>query len=495
MNSKAFGEFKTYFLFIQKLLKMNRIIPFFLLILIFSCVGSKQSSLTSKTLPQKYLDSADDTTNMALRPVNEFFKDSLLIALIDSAITNNTDYLAAVQQIEIARAYYLMGRKALLPSLNSTAIASFEKFGEYTPNGVGNYDTNLSDNVSGNRKIPVNPTTDYSFKLSSAWELDIWGKLNNARKSARARFWASAQGAAAFKTLLIAEVANAYYELLAFDEELLFIERNINLQKSALDIVKVQKQAGKATNLAVQQFEAQLYNSYAQKNSVLRMIAHTERYLGNLTGSFSQTVKRGKPIMEQQCPGNIAVGVPAQLLNNRPDLAEASQLLQAAGFDVSVAQRAFWPSLSISPFVGFNTMNPDLLLNNASLTWGLTGGLTLPLFHQGYLKAMHRIRQAEQKQALYNYHKVLLRSVNEVQEYLKKMQLINDELINKNYEVAILDSAVNTSHNLYVYGYATYLEVINAQKNVRDAQIELVEVQKERFQTIVALYRALGGGR
>lgn len=475
--------------------KIVKILPILIIAFMFSCMGSKQSVLPTKQLPLSYTDSAFDTSNIATRPVNDFFKDTLLLALIDSALANNTDYLSAIQDIEIARSNFNLSRKTLLPSVDANVGVAFEKYGEYTPNGVGNYDTNLSGNISGNRRIPVNPTPDYNLNLASAWEFDIWGKLNNARKSAKAKLLAQQQGAIAFKTLLIAEVANAYYELLAFDEELLFIERNINLQKTALDIVRVQKQAGKASNLAVQQFEAQLFNSYAQKNSVLRFIAQTERYLANLTGSYSHTVKRGKTIMEQECPGGFQVGIPAQLLFNRPDLKEATFLLNAAGFNVTVARKAFLPSLYISPFIGINAMNPNLLFNGASLAWGVNTGLNLPIFKQGYLKAMHRVRLAEQKQALYYYHKILVRSVNEVQENLKKMELINTEFYNKNREVAILDSAVVTSHNLYVYGYATYLEVINAQKNVRDAQIELITVQKERFQTVVALYRALGGGR
>ncbi|MEA4810097.1 Cation efflux system protein CusC [bioreactor metagenome] len=447
----------------HKLIKFSSLV--ILLALLQACILPKDALENNITVPVNYLSESADSSNLGNIGWKTFFNDAKLINLIDTALVRNYDLRAALQQIEISKAYYAMSGKAVFPDLQLDAM----------------YDNQLD------RK--------YAFGLSSSWEIDVWGKLRNAKDASKKRFLASKSGLQFTQTVLIAEVAKAYYDLLAYDAELDIIERNIKLQSNALDIVRVQNEAGKATLLAVQQFEAQLYSTKAQYNEIRQLIIATETTLNVLLNRTPQPIDRNEIGMTEGVSRKLNVGIPAQLLNNRPDLKEAELLLTAAGFDVKAAFKAFYPNIAISPFVGFQSNNLNQLVNPASAVLNMLGGLTVPIFLQGKLKANYRIKQAEQRQALLNYERVLNLSLNEVQSNLWKMAEIEKAIDLKSKEFAVLDSAITTSRDLYAYGYANYLEVINAQKNARDTEIQLINTKKNRLFLMVDLYKSLGGGR
>jgi NodT family efflux transporter outer membrane factor (OMF) lipoprotein len=439
---------------------------------VLSCSVPKEANITKQAVPQNYNEQSADSTNSGSIHWKTFFKDEKLQKLIDAALAQNVDVQMALQQIEISNAYLKMSRGAFFPSAQISATQQ------------------IDGNVSGNSGSSGN----YSVNLNSSWEIDLWGKLCNSKKAAKARFLASQNGRQLIQSMLIADLSKSYFELMALDLRLDIIEKNIKLQTSALEIIIVQKQAGKATDLAVKQFEAQLHNTQAQKFETERLIIALETGINVLLNRMPQKVERGK-IDNQTFPEKLNVGIPVQLLNNRPDLAEASLLLDAAGFDAKAACRAFYPSLVIQPFVGFSAANPSGLFNSTSAVWGLMNGLTAPLFSKKVLKGTYRIKQAEQKQALLHYQHVLVQGISEVQSTIDKIRSIDLELLQRKNEVAVLDSAIAVSNDLYAYGYANYLEVISAQKNVRDAELALTTIQKERFFLVIDLYKALGGGR
>lgn len=436
-----------------------------LLALLQSCSLPKDAIKNNISIPANYLSQSSDSSNLGSIGWKTFFNDTKLINLIDTALIRNYDLRYALQQIEISKTYYTMSRKAVFPSLQLDA----------------KYDNQLEK--------------QYALGFSSSWEIDVWGKLRNAKDASKNRFLASKSGLQFTQTVLISEVAKAYYALLAYDAELNIIERNIKLQSNALDIVRVQNEAGKATSLAVQQFEAQLYSTKAQYNEIRQLIISSETSLNLLLNRAPQPIERNEIGIAESISKQLNVGIPAQLLNNRPDLKEASLLLLAAGFDVKTAFKAFYPSIAISPFVGFQNNNLNQLVNPASVVLSMLGGLTAPIFQQGKLKANYLIKQSEQRQALLNYERVLNLSLNEVQSNLWKMTEIEKEIDLKSKEFAVLDSAITTSRDLYAYGYANYLEVINAQKNARDTEIRLINTKKERLFLMVDLYKSLGGGR
>ena len=339
-----------------------------------------------------------------------------------------------------------------------------------------------------------NQNIEYSLNFSSAWEMDLWGKLRNSKKAAKEKLLASLAGQKLVKSILISEVSKTYFELLAFDAEMEIIEKNSKLQSSALEIVKVQKQAGKATNLAVQQFEAQLMSTLAQKNEIRKLILTNEKYLNLLLNRPPQPIPRSKDLLDQGINFDFRK-IPSDFLYARPDLAEASYLLKAAGYDLKAAHAALFPSLIISPQAGLTSPSPDLFFDPQNLGWNLLTGLTAPLFKGKALKGNYLIKEAERKKALLNYQKIANTCLLEVKENLEKIKVTEEEMDIKANEVAILDSAIVTSGNLFAYGYANYLEVINAQKNVRDAELALTNIRKERNLLMIDLYRVLGGGK
>ncbi|MEX6691110.1 TolC family protein [Danxiaibacter flavus] len=434
-----------------------------------------------------------DSFSMATVPWRDFFTDPQLKMLIDTAIKNNPDLLIAIQRIEVARAQVALSRGAMLPSLDGIASAGFDKYGKYTMNGVGNDDTNLSPNITKEQHIP-SPTPDYFLGLRSSWEIDVWGKLRERNKAAIARLLASEKGRQYVVTELVAEVASMYYSLLALDNELVIIKRNIELQEKAVEIVQAQKAGGRATELAVQQFAAQLLNTRAIEFRTRQYLTATENQLNAIIGRYPQKIERDSSIMKQGLPTNLQVGLPADLLLNRPDIQEAEFSLRAAEADVKAARAAFLPSLTLSPYVGFNSFNASMFFNPASIAFGLIGGLTAPIFNNNQIKAGYAIANATNKEAVYQYQKAILNGFSETMTNLSNIYNNEQSFSLKEKEVSELAKAVSTANELYLTGYASYLEVITAQKGVLEAELQLTNQKKDIFQAMISLYRTLGGG-
>ncbi|MFT3932447.1 MAG: TolC family protein [Chitinophagaceae bacterium] len=459
-----------------------------------SCKSLQPAQLPAvKNMPDHFVA---NSTGESMAKINwrQFFTDKNLVTLIDSSLKYNPDLLIAAQRIEMARAQLSMSKGAFLPSVNAVASAAGDRYGDYTMNGVGNFDTNLSSNIDDKQKIPAPFTPDFFLGLRSSWEIDIWGKLKNQKKAATARMAASIEGRQLLITLLVAEVSELYYELLALDNELQILQKNISLQESALEIVKVQKEGGRATELAIQQFRAQLLNTQELQYTVKQKIVSTENALNTIAGRYPTTILRDTALMRQQLPANINAGLPTALLAQRPDIKMAEFELQAAKADVAAARAAFYPSLTLTPYAGINAFKAGLLFNGSSFVYGGLAGLTAPLFNQNKLKAGYAIVNAQNKEAVYNYQKILLRSYSEVVTQLSSIENNRIAYQLKQQEVTELSNAVATSKDLYVTGYATYLEVITAQKGVLEAELQLSTNKKESFQALIQLYRSLGGG-
>ncbi|MEN0055405.1 MAG: TolC family protein [Mucilaginibacter sp.] len=461
--------------------------------IVTGCKNYKATVLQSNTAMPKTFTGDMDTTTIASLQLKQFFTDSCLLHLIDTAVTANPDIQSALQRVEMAGANLQGSRSWLMPAIDFNATAGLEKYGDYTMNGVGNYDTNLSPNINGKQRIP-DPTPDYFVGFRSSWEIDLWGKFHNQKEAAFTRFLASRSAYKLAVTSLTAQVATLYYQLLALDNERQIIEQNITLQKNALEIIKIQKLGGRATELAVQQFEAQLARTQSLRYGAAQQITETENQLNFLTGKFTGTVKRDSSIHTLQLPGVLKAGVPVQLLVNRPDIRQAELELTAMNADINAARKAFLPSLNISPYVGYNAFKTALLFNSGSLGYGLLGGITAPIFNRKKLKADYARTMAEGKQALYNYQKVILNGFMEVSNSIKGIENYNNYYRFKQQEVKSLKNAVDVAGDLFLVGRANYLEIITAQRSVLDAELELANTKKNIFLNTINLYRATGGG-
>jgi NodT family efflux transporter outer membrane factor (OMF) lipoprotein len=475
-------------------LKIIYILAIPLLVMLHACTTSKNSMRsTSVSLPSSF-EGSSDTLNMGKFKIEEIFKDTQLISLISTSLQNNQDILIASQRIEIAKANLRMSRGAFLPSLFFESSAGVKKYGDHTIDGVGNFDTNLSQNIPKDKRIP-NPTPDYFIGFRSSWELDVWGKLRNQKRASYARFLASDKGRHLVITNLIADLATNYYTLLALDTELETIQKNKTLQQTAVETSKHLKEGGILNELAVSQLTAQLLNTQGLEIRTQQKIIETENRINILMGRFPQPVLRGKTLMDQELPTEIHAGIPSEMLTNRPDIQMAELNLAATKADVRAARAAFLPSFSITAYSGLNAFSSSVLFTNpGSLAFGLLGGLSAPLFNRNSIRANFKTAHANYNEAHYAYQKVIISGFSEVATSLKHLENLQKISNLKEQEVEVLQNGVTASNDLFLVGYASYLEVINAQRNVLDAQLDLTSTKRDQFISIINLYKALGGG-
>ncbi|WPP49462.1 TolC family protein [Catalinimonas niigatensis] len=451
--------------------------------LISSCklVESPQMPQTAE-LPSSFAESTD-TISMGDLIWEDFFNDPHLVGLIDTALENNLDLLKALQRIEVARANFQIRKGALLPSLDIRFRAR-----------TGNVKENLLDNTINGENV-ANQTQNYFFGLQSSWEADIWGKLRNRREAAYARYLATEKGKHLVTTSLVAEVARLYYELLGLDNELETLEKNIDFQEIALEMIKIQKVGGRATELAVQQFEAQLLRTKSLGFEKRQRIIEVENELNLLLGRYPQPIERGESILEQRLPEVVRAGVPSDMLLRRPDIQQAELELVAAKADVEAARAEFLPSFVIVPYAGFNTTNlPSLLSMPESLTLGLIGGITAPILNKNRIRSDYNQSVARNLENFYSYQQTVLTGYQEVVSSLRRVENLTKVYELREQETVVLSNAISTSNDLFAAGYATYLEVITAQARALEAELSMTTTRKEIFVSLIELYRALGGG-
>lgn len=433
-------------------------------------------------MPNTYIGDTDTLSDGSIH-WQEFFTDPNLVQLIETALQNNFDLLSAVQRIEMARANYSISAGALLPSLSGVASTNL---GNVSPNMVGNADQDQRMN---------NIRDEYFVGFQSSWEADIWGRLRNQKKAAYSRFLASEKGKHLVTTALVAEIARLYYELLAVDNELEVVRKNMEFQKIAREIIEIQKMGGRATELAVQQSTAQLLGTQALEKEKEQRVIELETQINLLMGRYPQPIPREKDISELVLPPTIHEGVPSTLLLNRPDIQQAELQLIAAEADLQAARAAFLPSLTISPYVGLNALTPSALFQTPeSLAAGFLGGITAPIFNRKRIRANFSRSAAERAEAYYRYQQSIIAGYGEVVNNIRGIDNLEAVYELKEEEVEVLLNAVSTSNVLFTSGYATYLEVITAQKSVLEAELELANIKKGIFHSVIGLYKALGGG-
>lgn len=464
------------------------------LLALTACRTTPAPQKAEMALPSRFPGAGSDSLSRTLPKWNSVFFDSTLSRLIDKALSNNFDYRLALNRVQMFRAGVILNKGNNLPDLSVYAGSGIRRFGDYTMDGVGNYDTRFSPNLRENQKVP-NPLPDFSAGLQSAWEADIWGKLKHRRKAAMSRFLAGEMGKNLVLTTTISEVATAYFHLLALDNELSIYRENIGLQQNALEVVRIQKQTGIANQLAVEIIGAQLLASQEKEVEIQQQIILAENNLNFLLGNFPANLNRNPQALDSPLPDMVKSGLPSDLLRNRPDIQQAEWEMAAAGADVAAAKTAFYPSLNLGASLGLQSFNAALLLDMpASVAYNGIGGLMAPLLNRRQLKAQLLMAETDQKMALIQYERVVVRSFTEVYNAASLLANMERMIEIKNEEVALLRNAIATSNELFRTGRATYLEINNAQKNALQSQLELVNLKKMRFRAMVELYRALGGG-
>ena len=463
---------------------------FFIGIAITSCkVPAITATEQTKPVPVNY-DKSEDTTNSSMQSWKTFFTDENLLSLIDTALKNNQELNITLQEIEIAKNDIRFRHAALLPTVSLRAGIGVEKVGRYTSQGAGD----ASTEIKPGKEVP-DPLMDYTVAAMANWEVDIWKKLHNAKKAAVTRYVATVEGKNFVITNLVAEVANSYYELLALDNQLAIVQQNIGLQKNALDIVKVQKEAARATELAVKKFEAEVLKSQSLEFDILQQIKETENKINFLLGRYPQSIPRDNNPFLSLLPTPVHAGIPSQLLANRPDIRQAELELTAAKLDVKIARAEFYPSLGISAALGFQAFNPSYLVKfPESLLYSLAGDLAGPLINRNAIRAEFNNANSRQLQALYNYERTILNAYLEVTTQLSNISNLEKAYDLKSKQVDALTRSIDISNDLFKSARADYFEVLMTQRDALESRLELIETKRQQLNAVVNIYRELGGG-
>jgi NodT family efflux transporter outer membrane factor (OMF) lipoprotein len=443
----------------------------------------------SKTVPAAYRNSTD-TLNSGKLAWKDFFKDPNLVALIDEALQKNQELNIMLQEITIAKNEARARKGAYLPMISVGAGAGVEKVGRYTRNGAVEANTEIRPG----QEFP-DPLSDLIVGANASWEVDIWKKLRNSRKSAIYRYLSTTEGRNFMQTNLVAEIAGSYYELTALDKQLDILKKNIAIQQNALEIVKLEKQSARVTELAVKKFEAEVLKNQSHQYYIMQQITETENHINFLVGRFPQQVPRDTASFSTLVPDTMYNGIPSQLLENRPDIRQAEQQLAASKLDVKVARANFYPSLNIMAGVGYNAFNAKYLLTTPqSLIYSVAGELIAPLINRNALKAEYYSANARQIQAVYNYERSILNGYVEVSNQLSNIGNLKKSYDLKSQQVDALTQSIDISTGLFKSARADYMEVLMTQRDALESKFELVEIKMQQLNARVNMYRALGGG-
>lgn len=447
-----------------------------------SCFVAKDYSRKENLVQEAYYRTdkiSTDSLSLANLSYKEIFTDPKLIQHIDKALANNLDIRIALQNIEVANAYLKQGKASYFPTLNGNLGYTY-----------GSPSLNSSTGQMLDER-----TWAHQFEISAglSWEADIWGKLRSNERAAKATYLQTVAAHQAVKSNLVAAVASTYYQLLALDEQKRITEETIANRIESVETIKLLKEAGNVTEVAVKQTEAQLLNNQALLLDIDNNIKLLENYMSILLGESPREIERSS-LAEQKVNATLATGVPVQLLSNRPDVMAAEYALINAFELTNIARSNFYPSLRISANGGLQSMEFKDLFSANSLFASIVGSLTQPILNGRQIKTQYEVRKAQQEAALLNYQEAILNASKEVSDALYTYQTNEQKVTLKQQEYEAYNQAIIYSQELQVYGMASYLEVLTARQNALSAQLAVVNTEYGKLNALVQLYRALGGG-
>ena len=419
-----------------------------------------------------------DTTTIARVPWRTFFTDPILVQHIDEALQNNIDIRIALENINAAEALFKNTKAELLPSIGAGL-----SYGYATPSVVGQ-DGNGLDRTD---------LSEYTVDAFLSWELDIWGKLRSQQRAGAAGYMQTLAAHQAVKSDLIAELASGYFLLLALDRQQEILEQTIINREKAVETTEILKESGSLTNVAVKQTEAILWNARDLLIDVKNTIRLLENRFQVLKGEVPGPVERST-LAEQTISTELAVGVPIQLLSNRPDILAAEQELINRFELTNVAKSRFYPSLTLNASGGLQSLSFDDLFSSNALFAQILAGLTQPIFNKRRIRSDYEISLAENEKAFQKYKLSVLNASREVSDALYTYRAFEEKIYVKEQENKALTEALEQSRELLVRGIVNYLEVLRATDSLLNGRLSLILVQYGKLDAITLLYRSLGGG-
>ena len=414
------------------------------------------------------LEETKDTASIATLGWRNLFSDKNLQALIDKGLERNTDLRVAHTRVKAAEAVLMNARLSYLPSV------------VLAPDG----------SISGTEGAKAIKT--YNLAASASWEIDLFGKVTNAKREALAALEGSRAYRQAVETQLIATIANSYYMLLMLDRQLIISEQTLITWKETEHSIEALKRAGKSNDAAVLQAKANRLALEASVVSIRKSIRETENGLSALLADTSHDIMRGA-LQKQQFPDTLSAGLPVQLLANRPDVRQAEWNLAQAYYATNAARSAFYTSLTLSGSIGWTNNVGGVVVNPGSWLFSAVGSLMQPLFNKGTNIANLRQAKARQEEALLLFQQSLLDAGKEVNNALTRWQSARIRMDYVNQQIMTLQEAVRKTELLMQHTSTNYLEVLTARQRLLEAELTQAQDKFEEIQGVIDLYHAVGG--
>ncbi|AYL94332.1 TolC family protein [Mucilaginibacter celer] len=448
------------------------------------CKVSKDVTVPDMKLPVAFRDNPEDSVSIGALPWKSYFDDPELKTLIADAIDHNFDLQVAVNNIQAAE---LVLKQAKLGDVPSVGVGLSASSGRPSDNSLNGMQLN---SFLGQQHIE-----DYSLAASLTWEADIWGKIHGRKEAALAGYLSTQEARKGVQTRIVSDISKGYYNLLMLDAQLRIAKNNVLLNDSTLSLVQLQYKSGKVSNLAIQQVEAQKLTAEALVPRFEQQIAVQENAISVLSGRLPNPVNRYRVLDSLVFAEKLTTGLPAELLKRRPDVRQAELALDKANAEVGVAKASLYPSLTINGQGGLDAIRASNWFNlPASLFGTVVGGIAQPLFDKKRLRTNFNVAKTDREITVIRFRQSVLTAYGEVSDALVKLDKLKQQQYLAAERTGTLQQATRNSQLLFKNGMATYLEVIIAESNVLQSQLELASIKKARLDATVDLYRSLGGG-
>jgi multidrug efflux system outer membrane protein len=459
--------------------------PIALSLLLASCAVGPNYKRPAVNTPAQYRQPVPVTTgdknSLADATWANLFQDEVITNLVKTALQQSNDLQVATQRVLEARAQLGITRSQLAPQVNAS----------------GSFTAARTSSIGSFNFIPPGTNLAVSYTqagLNLAWEADIWGRLRRLTESARAQYLAQEEARHAVTASLVADVITGYLTLREFDMELEIARKTRDIAENGLKLTNLRKARGVATGLDVRQAEQLLYTATAQNAATERAITETENLLNVLLGQNPGDIPRGKPLVELTGPAKIPAGLPSDLLERRPDIREAEQMLIAANAQIGAAKALYFPQITLTGLLGLQSRALGDLFTGPARNQNITPGALLPIFNAGQLRNNVRLTEAQQREALAGYRKTIQVAFQEVSNALTDYEKNREQRSQEELLVKALQDADRLSTARYKGGMDSYLQVLDAQRNEFAGELSLAQLRKNELLSIVQLYRALGGG-
>ena len=410
----------------------------------------------------------------------DVFNDPKLQDLVRDALVHNYDLRAAVANIDAARASLGITRSEQFPTIGASADLTTQR---------------LSRDGAFTVPEPVKRDRTFGSVLLNlfTWELDLWGRLRKQTAAARADLLAAEENRNFIQTTLVSDVASSYFNLRELDFELDVAKRTLKSREESLRIIQLRQNRGVSNMLEVRQAEELVYSATEVIPALEQSIEQQENFLSYLIGKNPQMIARGASLTEQQMP-SVPEGLPSDLIERRPDIRAAEQQLIAANARIGVAKAAYFPRISLTGFLGFESAQLTSLFNPARSVWGLLPQVTQPIFTGGRLKSDVRFTQAQKEAFLVNYQKTVQNAFREVSDSLVAHRKVREVRAEREHLVNTLRDRVRLAYLRYNGGVSNLLEALDADRNLFDAELSLAQARRDELLSVVQLYKSLGGG-